>query len=312
MDITRRELGALGAGALGALMTEDANAAAAPALAGACDSHVHIIGPQDKYPLVPNRAYTPPPASVAQLKALRARLGISRNVLVQPSFYGTDNSCMLDAMAELGPTARGIAVVAPNAPDQILRDLDAKGVRGVRINLESSGNRDPKAAAALLAQYAKKVEPLNWHIQIYAAITVIGQIAGQIADLKVPVVIDHFGQPVAADGFGQRGFGGLYDLVRARRVYVKLSAPYRVSKLPDYSDTTWLGRTLMQAAPERMLWASDWPHTNAIPGKPLTEVTPFSKIDDTAVLKLFTSWCPDEKTRKTILVDTPAKLYRFA
>ncbi len=126
------------------------------------------------------------------------------------------------------------------------------------------------------------------------------------------MVIDHFGQPVAADGFGQRGFGGLYDLVRARRVYVKLSAPYRVSKLPDYSDTTWLGRTLMQAAPERMLWASDWPHTNAIPGKPLTEVTPFSKIDDSAVLKLFTSWCPDEKTRKTILVDTPEKLYRFA
>ena len=105
MDITRRELGALGAGALAALMTDDANAAAAGSLAGACDCHVHIIGPQDKYPLVPNRAYTPTQASVGQLKALRARLGIARNVLVQPSFYGTDNSCMLDAMAELYESA---------------------------------------------------------------------------------------------------------------------------------------------------------------------------------------------------------------
>ena len=312
MDITRRELGALSAGALAGLMSEDANAAVAMStLPGACDSHVHIIGPQDKYPLVAKRAYTPPPSTVAQLKTLRARLGISRNVLVQPSFYGTDNSCMLDAMAELGPSARGIAVVDPNVSDQTLRELDAKGVRGIRINLESAGIRDPKAAGTLLTQYGKKLKPLNWHIQIYAAITVIGAISGQIADSPVPVVVDHFGQPNAADGFGQRGFGGLYDLLRARRVYVKLSAPYRVSKLPDYSDTTWLGRTLMQAAPDHMLWASDWPHTQTIPGRPLDQVTPFSKVDDVAVMKLFTSWCPDEKTRKLILVDTPEKLYRF-
>ena len=106
---------------------------------------------RDKYPMVPNRAYTPPPATVAQLRAMRSRIGMSRNVIVQPSFYGFDNSCMLDAMAELGPSARGIAVVAPNTPPQTLRELDAKGVRGVRINLESAGNRDPKAAAAFLA-----------------------------------------------------------------------------------------------------------------------------------------------------------------
>ncbi len=311
MSITRRDFGALTLGSLAGLMAENAEAAQVAKLEEACDSHVHIIGPQDKYPMVAKRAYTPPTASVAQLKALRGRVGTSRNVIVQPSFYGTDNSCMLDAMAELGPSARGIAVVDPNVPDQTLRELDAKGVRGVRINLESAGNRDPKAAGALLTQYAKKLKPLNWHIQIYAAITVIGAIAGQIADSPVPVVVDHFGQPVAADGFGQRGFGGLYDLLRARRVYVKLSAPYRVSKLPDYSDTTWLGRTLIQAAPDRMLWASDWPHTQTIPGRPLDQVTPFSKIDDGAVMKLFSSWCPDEKVRKTILVDTPAKLYRF-
>jgi predicted TIM-barrel fold metal-dependent hydrolase len=312
MTLTRREFGSLALGCAAALMSEDALAGAAPpVLPGACDSHVHIIGPRSKYPMVANRAYTPPEASVAQLKALRSRIGMSRNVIVQPSFYGTDNSCMLDALAELGASARGVAVVAPTASQQLLRDLDVKGVRGVRINLESAGNRDPKAAVALLAQYAKLVAPLNWHIQIYAAVTVIGQIAGQIADLKVPVVVDHFGLPVAADGFGQRGFGGMYDLVRAKVIYVKLSAPYRVSKQRDYSDLTWLGRTLIQGAPDRMLWASDWPHTQTIPGRPVEEVTPFSRIDNVAVLRLFSSWCPDEATRKMILVDTPAKLYRF-
>jgi predicted TIM-barrel fold metal-dependent hydrolase len=312
MRITRRDFGSFALGSAAALMSEDANAGAATnALPDACDCHVHIIGPPDKYPMVEKRAYTPPPATVAQLKTLRSRIGMSRNVLVQPSFYGTDNSCMLDALAELGPSARGVAVVAPNVSQAVLHDLDAKGVRGVRINLESAGNRDPKAAAALLAQYATIVKPLNWHIQIYAAVTVIGQIAGQIADLKVPVVVDHFGQPAAADGFSQRGFGGMFDLLRARIIYVKLSAPYRVSKLPDYSDTDWLGRTLIQGAPDRMLWASDWPHTQTIPGRPLGQVTPFYRIDDVAVLKRFTSWCHDDAVRKMILVDNPAKLYRF-
>jgi predicted TIM-barrel fold metal-dependent hydrolase len=154
----RTRLLALGSAA--ALMSEGANAGAATnALPGACDCHVHIIGPPDKYPMVEKRAYTPPQATVAQLKAFRSRIGMSRNVIVQPSFYGTDNSCMLDAMAELGPSARGIAVVAPDVSQQVLRDLDAKGVRGVRINLESAGNRDPKAAAALLAHMRRSWRP---------------------------------------------------------------------------------------------------------------------------------------------------------
>ena len=175
----------------------------------------------------------------------------------------------------------------------------------------SAGNRDPKAAAAFLQQYATLVKPLNWHIQVFAAVSVIGPIAGQIADLGVPVVLDHFGLPAAADGFGQRGFGGMFDLVTSKIIYVKLSAPYRVSKLPDYSDTDWLGRTLVQGAPDRMLWASDWPHTQTIPGRPLDQVTPFFRIDNAAVMRRFVSWCPDEAVRKMILVDNPAKLYRF-
>src|SRR5438270_8697723 len=121
MDISRREFGAVALGSLAAARVSDALASEA-GFAGATDCHVHIIGPQSKYPLVPNRPYTPPEATVVQLKAMHARLGITRTVLVQPSFYGTDNSCMLDALAQLGNTARAVAVIALNTPDQTLRD----------------------------------------------------------------------------------------------------------------------------------------------------------------------------------------------
>ena len=310
MGFTRREFGALALGSATGLSMSDAKAS--ESFAGATDCHVHIIGPRDKFPMVPNRSYTPPEATVAQLKAMHARLGITRTVLVQPSFYGTDNSCMLAALAELGPSARGVAVVAPNVPDSTLRELDGKGVRGIRINLESAGNRDPKAAGALLAAYAKKVAPLNWHIQIYAVAPVIGALTQQIADMTVPVVVDHFGMTVASEGYNSKGFGAIADLAHARKIYVKLSAPYRISKLADYKDTTALAQTLIYGARDRMLWGSDWPHTQTIAGHSPTEVTPLSKIDDNAVFKLFNSWYPDELTRRMMLVDNPAKLYRFS
>lgn len=318
MDLTRRAFSTLAAASLAGAMTRDAEAAAAakgpPSTAvfpGAVDCHVHIIGPLAKYPMVPNRAYTPPEATVAQLLALRKKLGIARNVLVQPSFYGTDNSCMLDALTQLGDSARGIAVVAPTVADAELRAMDAKGVRGVRINLESSGNRDAGAARAAITAMAKKIGPLGWHIQIYTVLPVINQLIGTIADLNVPVVFDHFGGVNAAEGTAERGFLSLVDLVHAGKAYVKLSAPYRVSKLKDYADVTPVAQSLIYARRDHMLWASDWPHTQTIQAKKNTEVTPFSKIDDNASLRQFNSWYPDEMTRKMILVDNPVKLYRF-
>ncbi len=318
MDLTRRDFAsfataaAAGAMASGMSAAAPARPAAVAGFAGACDCHVHIIGPPDKYPMVATRAYTPPQASVAQLKALHARLGIQRTVLVQPSFYGTDNSCMLDALSELGPTARGIAVVAPAIGDAELKAMDAKGVKGIRINLESSGNRDANAAKALLTVMAKRLAPLGWHIQVYTVLPVIAQLTGTIVDLPVPVVFDHFGGAVAAEGATQRGFLALLDLVRTRKAYVKLSAPYRISKARGYADVTPLAQSLIYAARGQMLWASDWPHTGPTPpGKKPTDIAPFQKIDDPAVMRLFNSWYPDAPTRKMILVDNPAKLYRF-
>ena len=153
MRFTRRELGML---ALGAMATPSVSEAATGTFPGVTDCHVHIIGPQSKYPMAPNRPYTPPEATVAQLKAMHARLGITRTVLVQPSFYGTDNSCMLDALAQLGDTARGIAVIDLNTPEQTLRAMDAKGVRGVRINLESRGTGTRKRRRNCSPPMAKK------------------------------------------------------------------------------------------------------------------------------------------------------------
>jgi 2-pyrone-4,6-dicarboxylate lactonase len=316
MRLTRRQFGAgvgVGLGVIAAGAAEGASPV--PATAGfenACDCHVHIIGAQAKYPMVANRAYTPPEASMAQLNALHRRLGTARTVLVQPSFYGTDNSCMRDTLKVLGARARAVAVVAPNIAQSELEALDAEGVRGIRINLESTRTRDPKDAAALMRAFDKRLAPIGWHVQIYTVLPVIERLVDTIADMKVPVVVDHFGMPDIGPSGYPKGFAALVDLARARKIYVKLSAPYRFSRKQDYSDTTPLAQTLIYAARDRMLWGSDWPHTQQIKGRRPTEETPFSTIDDRAIMRLFNSWYPDETTRRMILVDNPAKLYRFA
>jgi predicted TIM-barrel fold metal-dependent hydrolase len=315
MNFTRREFTKLMAGASAAGMAEEhARAASGPIEdmpQNACDCHVHIVGPAAKYPMDPNRTYTAGEASTDELKMLRKRLGIARNVLVQISFYGTDNSCMLDALATLGDSARGVAVVGPDIPDSELLRLGEAGVRGIRLNLETSLTRDPGAASALLETFAKRLAPLGWHVQIYAALPVIAQLAEQIAGLPVPVVIDHFGSPVAANGVTQPGFAALLDLVRSRKAFVKLSGCYRISQAPDYADVAPFARALIEAGPDRLVWASDWPHSGRAKSGSRTEIAPYQQIDDEKVLGLLKQWCPDPAIRTRILADTPAQLYKF-
>ena len=278
---------------------------------GACDCHVHIVGPAVHYPMSQARAYTPPEASTADLLARRQRLGLARNVLIQPSFYGIDNRCMLAAMAQLGDTARGIAVVAPDIDTEELGKLDAQGVRGIRLNLETREDRDQKTAATALDEMAKRIRPLGWHIQIYAALPVIAALADPIAALPVDVVIDHFGLAQAKDGVDQPGFSALLELVGAHKAHVKLSAPYRVSQAQGYKDVAPIAGALITAGPDRMLWGSDWPHTDRVPGRGALELHPFRTIDDSLALALLKEWCGDETTMRTILAETPARLYRF-
>ena len=308
---TRRHLLALAAAFAAAPRSSGASAAAFPE--GACDCHVHIIGPRDRYPMVAERSYTPPESTVPDLLAFHRRLGIARTVLVQPSFYGTDNRAMLDALAALGGAARGIAVLDPSVSDAELRRLDAAGVRGIRLNVESSSGRDTRAVTEPLAALAKRLAPLGWHVQIYAALPVIARIAPDLAALPIPVVLDHFGMPDAALGPDQPGFGAVLDLVRAGRAFVKLSAPYRISRrAPDYPDVLPIARALLEAGPDRAVWASDWPHTDHAPGAPRDAISPFRAVDDAAVLGLLAAWCPDPGARRAVLVDTPQRLYRLA
>jgi len=314
MSFTRRQFGAMTATAFAGLtLARKALAASPPAgmPAGAVDCHNHIMGPQPNYPYAADRVYTPPEATVAQLKALRAQIGTARNVLVTPSVYGTDNRCLVDALAELAGSARGIAVLPLDVPDAELRRLDAAGVRGVRISLGATGKYNPNSAKDALSSLAPRFMPLGWNIEIVGALPAVMGLAPAIADLKVPVVLDHFAG-AGGDGVKQEGFAVLLDLVRAGNAYVKLSAPYNRSKRPDYSDMTPLARALVAAAPNRMLWGTNWPHPDQVPGRPISQITPYQKIDNENLVRLFADWCPDAATRKMILVDTPARLYRFA
>ncbi len=279
--------------------------------AGAGDCHVHIIGEAAKYPFVADRVYTPPPATTEMLAELHQALKIERVVLVQPSFYGADNACMLDALRRIGGRARGVAVVEKSTDLGALEDMKAKGVRGVRINLETSGMSDPGPAKASVSETAAQVGALGWHIQIYTRPSVIVALADTLATLPVPVVFDHFGGLKAALGPSQPGYDVVVGLVKSGRAYVKISGAYRLSdKGPDYADITPMAQALVAANPDRVVWGSDWPHTNPV-RRPPAEITPPAAIDDGLVLDQLVKWVPDASIRRKILVDNPARLYGF-
>jgi len=256
------------------------------------------------------RAYTPPEASVADLRTLRMEIGVPRQVVVQPSFYGFDNSCTRDAVVELGPSARGIAVVPPNVADAELRRLDAAGFVGIRLNFSTLGIRDRDQAEAQILELIPKLEPLRWHIQTNTDLPMIADLAPTIGVLPMPVVFDHIGNPEAESGVGQPGFFALMELVHAGNAYVKLSAPYNHSKLAGWADVSPLAKSLINARADRCLWGTNWPHPAATRG-PVTQISPYQVVDNPRLVTAFVEWCPDAAMRKMILVDTPARLYRF-
>jgi predicted TIM-barrel fold metal-dependent hydrolase/predicted NBD/HSP70 family sugar kinase len=280
---------------------------------GACDSHVHVFGAAAEFPFVAARSYTPPPASAAELAALLDNLRLSRVVIVQPSVYGSDNSCTLDGMRRLGGRARGIAVIDEATSDAALDEMHRAGIRGVRVNLETGGETDPDAARRNLAAAVARVAALGWHVQVYTRLSVIARLSEELARLPVPIVFDHFGGARASDGADQPGFAELLALVAAGHAYVKLSAAYRSSdKAPAYDDMAPFARALIAANPDRLLWGSDWPHPHAAPpGKALEEVAPFYDIDDGLALNQLPSWTRNAAIRRKILVDNPTRLYGF-
>jgi predicted TIM-barrel fold metal-dependent hydrolase len=284
---------------------------AMPALA--CDCHTHVFGPVEKFPLAADRQYSPGDASVAELLALQAHLGLERVVIVHPSPYGADNACTVDALRQLGGRARGVAVIDANTSDADLQAMHEAGVRGVRLNLETTGVHDPELASRQLRWASARVAPLGWHLQMYTQLSVLASLKDSIEELTNPLVVDHFCSAPAALGVEQPGFDILLSLVRAGKVWVKLSAPHRISKLPDCEDVRPLVQALISANPDRMLWGSDWPHPGAKPGRPrrVDEIETFNPINDGRALNRLNEWVGDAATLHKMLVTNPQTLYDF-
>ena len=277
---------------------------------GACDCHVHIFGPDARFPFSPKRLYTPGPASIEDLLALHRVLHIDRVVIVHPSAYGLDNSCTADAVRKLGDRARGVAVIDQATTDAMLADMHAAGVRGVRVNLESYGESDPAVARRHLTWAAIRVAPLGWHVQTYTNIAVLAALQDTILALPTTLVVDHFGRAQASGGTAQPGFEQLLELLRSGKVYVKISAPYRISQQPHYTDAAPLARAMIAANPDRVVWGTDWPHPGAAKRDPAV-IEPFRPEDNGQALNRLAEWTTSATELKKILVDNPARLYQF-
>ena len=265
---------------------------------GTADTHMHIFDP--RFPLAPTAVMRPPEAPVSEYLKVCRRVGIERTFVVQPSGYGTDNSCMLAAIAALGPAARGIAVVPESVSDAELERLAGAGIRGVRFHMFPGGVLPWESLEPLAA----RVRPFGWHVQVQLDGRRLPDHEAVLRRLPGTLVIDHVGkflEPVPVD---HPAFRVLVRLVEAGRTYVKLSAPYETSKAgpPNYDDVGALAKVLVSIAPERMLWASNWPHLGQ----------PRDRLPDEAVqLDMLLDWAPDESVRHRILVDNPAVLYGF-
>jgi len=284
----------------------------APALpAGACDCHVHVIGDPARYPMVADRHYTPRLATPQDLLRHMAGLGLARAVIVQPSVYGTDNRCLLDGLRALNGAGRGVAVLdAAVRPDE-LQDLHAQGVRGLRINLESTGRSDAQSIRAELAAWARRLAPLGWHLQVYASLDAIAAAAPALAGLPVPVVLDHFAMIPAGTAPRDPRVQAVLDLVARGAAYVKLSAPYRIDAPGAAPEAVAaLAAAFIAGNPDRILWASDWPHTNREPGKAAHEPSAYRQIGSGRLAQGIGAWLPGT-VRARVLVDNPARLYGF-
>jgi predicted TIM-barrel fold metal-dependent hydrolase len=274
-----------------------------------CDCHVHVIGPKARFPLPANRRYTPMDAAPAQLAAMLKRLGMTRVVIVQPSFYGTDNACTLDGIAQLGNT-RGIAVLPAQVPEAELDALHRQGIRGLRINIATAGGAPIEAIKNKVSAAARLCEKHRWHVQLFVSADVIAPLAPLLRSLPVDSVVDHFGliEPGTANG----ALRALQGLLESGKSWVKISGAYRISNNPNDARIDLLARALYQANPEHTVWGSDWPHTppHTIQ-KPLDQESPFQNIDTRGLLDLLPRWLEDDALIERVLVTNPAKLYGF-
>jgi D-galactarolactone isomerase len=254
-----------------------------------------------RFPADPGATLRPADALVDDYRLLQKRIGTTRNVIVTPSTYGTDNRVTLDAMAKFGATVRGVAVVNASVADAELKRLADLGVRGIRFNLVQAG----ATTVEMIEPLSKRVNALGWHVQIHMLADQIVKIEELLHKLASPIVFDHMGRMPQPAGADHPAFGVIRKLIDKGRTWVKLSGAYQDTKVgsPSYADTSKVAQAYVKAAPERMVWASDWPH----PTQKENE-----KANDAVLFDLLTEWAPNEVTRNRILVENPATLYGFS
>ena len=265
--------------------------------AGAVDTHAHVIAPSAAHPFVAARSYTPPPASATDYIAMLDATGMTFGVLIQVSVHGTDNGVMLDALRDHPARLRGVAVAALDTPARALRALKDAGVVGLRLNVLYGGGVGVDQVEA----YGDLCRDMGWHLQFLIDARQLPPLAPRLGRLKVPFVVDHMGHFPTTEGLDCAGFQTLLSLVRDGG-WVKLQGAFRTSTAgPPYRDTVPFARALSDAAPERCLWGSDWPHVSNWGPMPTTG----------ALLDLMADWVPDEARRRSLFVDNPHRLYGF-
>ena len=269
--------------------------------AKACDAHCHVFGPAAKFPYAEGRTYTPPDAPFEALQRLHAVLGIARAVIVQATCHGTDNRATLDAIGRSGGRYRGVAIVDASFRDGDFAGLHRGGVRGVRFSFARHVGGAPDFG--LVKAVAARVAPLHWHLVLYLEAEDIVENLKELRALPVPVVIDHMGRVKTQAGLRQAPFQALLKLLRNEpNFWVKICGAERISSAgPPYRDAVPFAQALIEAAPDRVLWGTDWPHPN------IDGVMP----NDGDLMNLLAKSAPDENVRNRILVDNPHRLYGF-
>jgi predicted TIM-barrel fold metal-dependent hydrolase len=268
--------------------------------ASACDCHMHVY--DSRFPCVPGARLTPPDAGVADYRQLQRRIGTERVVVVTPSTYGCDNRPMREALAACGGISRGVAVIDESTSELELEQMHAEGVRGVRLNLSLGVTNSERQLEALSA----RVAPHGWHLQLLAPPQTLVEIGARLRSLPVALVFDHLGRIAPSMAHRHPAHRLVLGLLDAGKAWVKLSGCYIVSEAgpPRYDDVAPLARSYLRAAPERVVWGSDWPHASASAGH---QAMP----DDAQQMTLLADWCKDDATLRRVLVDNPARLYDF-
>jgi predicted TIM-barrel fold metal-dependent hydrolase len=262
---------------------------------GSCDCHFHVFEPG--YPHVARPLYTFPDGTLEQYRRMAQVLGLERMVLVQPSYYGTDNRLTLDVLRRMGPACRGVVQIDEDVADAELDDYQALGVRAIRLDLFARAGWPTEELVAYIRRMAARATPRGWHVQFYSPGTVVRDLLPFLGELEDRFVIDHMGYMLESDGLTDADFERLLDVLAHGNCWIKLSGPYRIAKAKPLASVEPLGRALVAARADRLIWGSDWPHL------------PDGQRDTGELLNLLADWAPTAEDRRRILVESPDDLF---